>query len=391
MVSAESSAYSNRSFARPIDVDRVLLAIGALGIAARLYVVHVSTGCNDMQTWESFGRDAHRFGLGYLYDNVPGFNHPPVMGWMVGFFMKIALSTGVRFEALFKAPAVLADVLSASLIYRSWQLTRPRHAALAFALFCWSVPSILVTAFHGNTDSICTSFCLLAALLVDRARPMLGGLALGAAMNVKLIPIMLVPLLASSAGGPKRVVRFLIGLSAGALPFLPMLVRHWKGFYAHALMYRSNYEEWGITAVLGELSSASNIGHFARQLDLFWIDQGARPILLVVCTVAAINAWKRRWSARRLTAFGFATFLSLTPGFGVQYLVYPIPALFSVSVKNGLLYSAAAGIYAFMLYYTSWDGSHPFFETIPMTLPLGVQLLGYGAWVSTLMVTVDLL
>ncbi len=391
MVSADSWNHVKISASRFMTREQILLAIGALGIAMRLYVVHVSVGCNDMKTWSAFGSEVHEQGLGYLYDNDPGFNHPPLMGLMAGFCTKISHETGVRFEELFKAPAVLADMLSAMLIYRSWQWRRPRYAAIAFSLFCWSPVSILVTAFHGNTDSIGAAFSLLAALLIDRSRPLLGGIALGAAANVKLIPLMLVPVLISSAGGPRRVGRFLVGLSTGAIPFVPVLIWHWKGFYAHAALYRSNLSQWGITGLLAQLESAPNAGPFARVWNLFWGAQGAVPILLAMLVFAAINVWKGRWDARTLTACGYASFLFLTPGFGVQYLIYPVPALFSVNVKRGLVYSLSAGLYAFLIYYTAWNGSHPIFEIIPAIQPVGVMLVGYGAWLSSLLVVTDIL
>jgi len=368
-----------------------LLAIGVLGLAARLYVVHESVGCNDMTTWHDFARATNKLGLGYLYDNEPGFNHPPLMGLLAGFCEKVSLATGARFEVLFKAPSIMADMVSATLIHQTWQLRRPRYAALAFTLFCWSPPSILVTAFHGNTDSICASLSLLAALLVDRARPLLGGLALGAAVNVKLIPLMLVPLLISSAGGQKRIARFLVGLSMGVIPFIPVMVWHWKGYYAHALVYKSNPYQWGITAMLAQLGSAPHVGQFSQELNTFWIDEGPRVILLVSLTLAAINLWTRRWDARKLTACGFGAFLFLTPGFGVQYLVYPVPVLFSVNLKHAFVYSLVAGLYAFLLYYTSWDGTHPFYSFVPPIHPVGVQSLGYCAWLYAMLAVIDLI
>jgi hypothetical protein len=391
MLPVESSRRLELSPLRLISLDHALLAIGVLGLSARLYVVHESIGCNDMNTWHDFARAVHRLGLGYLYDNEPGFNHPPLMGLMAGFFEKISLATGARFEYLFKAPSVLADMVSAVLIHHSWQLRRPRYAPLAFALFCWSPPSILVSGFHGNTDSICASFSLLAALLIDRGRPMLGGLALGAAVNVKLIPLMLVPLLISSAGGPKRVARFMAGLSVGAIPFIPVVKWHWKGYYEHAIKYRSNHDQWGITGMLAQLASAPNIAHFGQKWNAFWIDEGAHAIMLASFTLAAVNLWTRRWNARKLTACGFGSFLFLTPGFGVQYLVYPLPALFAINLKYAFIYSMVAGLYAFVLYYTSWSGTHLFYSGVPPFLPGGVLSLGYCTWICSLLAVIDVL
>ena len=59
---------------------------------------------------------------------------------------------------------------------------------------------ILVSGYHGNTDAVYAMLSLLAVyLLQDRNRPLLAGLALGLAINIKLIPVLLIPPLVLAA------------------------------------------------------------------------------------------------------------------------------------------------------------------------------------------------
>jgi hypothetical protein len=375
---------------RHVTLNHLFVAVGLLGFWARVAVARGSVGSNDMRTWTEFARLINTHGLGHVYDTEEGFNHPPLMGLMAAALAKASVATGIRPDLLFKAPSLVADALSAGLVYAAWRRHSVRLGVIAFALFCWSPPSILVTAYHGNTDSICAAFALLAAVLVDSERPMSGGLALGASVNVKLIPVILIPLLLSSAGAPKKALRFLAGLSAGAIPFLPVLLWHWKGYYQHALVYRSNFGHWGITGILTQLTAVPRIVDVANPLDAYWVRTGARYIVLVSCVFAVINLVTRRWSAKELTACGFGSFLALTPGWGVQYLAYLTPALFAVNIGYGVAYSVVAGAYAFLLYFANWTGERPLLSVFPANDPVGVQSVGYCAWVVVIFAVIHL-
>jgi|HubBroStandDraft_6_1064221.scaffolds.fasta_scaffold50829_2 hypothetical protein len=371
--------------------ERLFLGVGILGLCARAYLVRESRGTNDMPTWQGFGRAIHQHGLGYVYETDSYFNHPPLMGLLAGYCDKLAAATGVRFEVLFKAPCVLADAVSALLVYRYTAQRSVRRAWLAFALFCWSPVSILVTAFHGNTDSICAALALLAAGLVDDGLPLLGGLALGCGLNVKLIPLILIPLLVSRLSSLKDLARFAGGLGIASLTFVPVLIWHGKSYYEHAIAYRSNPYQWGITILLDDLGHAPRVGDISHQLNTWWMRVGASAIVLASVALAAMSLATRRWSARELCACGFALFLVLAPGWGVQYLVYLVPVLFAVRLGHAVLYSAVAGSYAFLIYFTAWTGSHPFFSQLPERQPVGVQAVGYMAWLVTILVLAHLL
>jgi hypothetical protein len=216
----------------------ILLGIGLLGLLARVWVVKHSLGSNDMLTWWSFATEIDQHGLAFAYDNDPRFNHPPLMGLLVSLLHALAAKTGVRFDVLFKTPELLADVGAAALIYWIWRRRSARYAALAVALFCWNPASLLVSAYHGNTDPLCAALTLAAVLLVDSKRPLLAGLALGASINVKLIPVLLIPVLYSCVGGWRQAARFTAGLSFGVLPFVPVVLYFslWTGsqpFYSN--------------------------------------------------------------------------------------------------------------------------------------------------------------
>lgn len=355
---------------------------GCAGLLFRFLVARWSHGSNDINIWTSFCKqiEAHH-GVGWLYDNQGDFNHPPLIALGATALHRASLAWGWRFDFLFKLPQIGADALAASLVYRTWRARERLTAALAFALFCWNPASFLVSAHHGNTDPTCAAFSLLSAFLLDRKRAFWGGLALAAAINVKLIPTLLIPVFFATLSSRRQVFQFLLALSLGALPFAPYLVRHWTGFSQHVLSYRSFVGPWGITSFLEFLGMHHNFAEMAQRLTKLWTKVGP-PLMLALPVVLAVIAWRRKhsWSATELGAIVCALFLVLTPGFGVQYVVYPIPLLFAADVAWATAYSATAGLFIFVAYYATWTGTHPYFSNFYPGFPIAAKVFGHVPW-----------
>src|SRR5262249_28908972 len=172
-------------------------------------------------SWERFGRQINDWGVLAEYRNVPRFNHPPIMGLWAQLAVRIADSTSIPFRIVFKLLPVASDIV---VIWLLWRLGARQggdlHAWRVAAIFATSLVSIVITGHHGNTDSICAMLSLAAAILVvDGSKPFFAGLALAAAINVKLIPIVLIAALAPLLADKRAAMRFGAGLSIGLVPF----------------------------------------------------------------------------------------------------------------------------------------------------------------------------
>ncbi|HWO08563.1 MAG TPA: glycosyltransferase 87 family protein [Polyangiaceae bacterium] len=360
---------------------QALLALAALAFMARAFVIVMSVGSNDMTTWLGFAEKISETSVGQLYDEHKMFNHPPLMGLFASAAYDLSRVIGVRFEWLFKAPLLLADVACAWLLFLNWQSRGIRRAAAVVALFAWNPASILIGAYHGNTDALCVSFMLLSAILMDRALAFWSGLALAAAINVKLIPVLLIVPLWVCVRDRQGALRFLAGLSIGALPFLPYMIGHWHGFYQHVLSYRSNPRLWGIPFILAQLQDVEHVGTAALALAKFWAKKGT---LALLCWPVLLAWWRRKrqpdFGARELGACTLLGFMVLTPGWGVQYLVYPVPLLFAVNVELALWYSTLAGLNAFALYASLWTGGVPWYSDFFRGEPFGPLAFGCLVW-----------
>jgi len=363
------------------QAPQVLLAVGAVGLGARLLIAAYSTGTNDIVTWGAFSRLIASNGVEWMYRSVLRFNHPPLMGWWSVAAQQLATANGWRFETCFKLLPIAADVVAAALLFSLWR-TRATTAigALAFALFAWNLDSMLVSGYHGNTDSLAAMFVLLACWLLERhAAPFAAGLALGAAINVKLIPVLIVPVLAVRMKDWRSLLRLGAGLAIGAVPFIPILINSWDGFQRNAVAYNSNFDNWGL-ALLVRQGDASTVQDVSTPLRQVFAIAGRYLIIGGVLAACALARVRKIGDAYQLSAIAFAIFLVLTPGFGVQYTVYVVPVLFAVSLRWGTAYGWAAGAFLLAVYLSFWSGTVPMASIFTRPFPLPSALVGLLPW-----------
>jgi hypothetical protein len=370
-----------------------LFLAGVAGLVVRVVLVGISVGSNDMLTWRSFARDTAEHGLGWMYDNVEAFNHPPLMGLFASLAHRVSEQhAALRFDWLFKVPMVLADVLSATVLWWTWRRRSALAGAVVFALFCWNPVSILISAYHGNTDALCASLMLVAAVLMDSGLSFWAGVALAAGINVKLVPVLLIVPLLAGVRSPRAAVRYGAGLSLGVLPYVPFLLGHWDGFYAHVLSYRSYAKVWGITYYAHQLRQVHGLMSLGRWISDFWKGYGTLFVLIGPVLLAALEIRRHpRWSARELLATTMLGFVVITPGWGVQYAVYPVPLLFAAYPSGAVWYTLAAGTYAACIYGGLWTGTLPLYSEFIMGDDRVGRVVGGFAWLVATVVAYRLL
>jgi hypothetical protein len=360
-----------------------LFVLGWVGFAARVGYALRASGTNDILTWERFAYQIAEHGVLYQYVHDFGFNHPPLMGWLARGILGLSDATGIRFAFLFKLPAIAADIGAGLMLAYAWSQRRTlREGALAFALYGWSPISFLVSAHHGNTDSICAVLILASVVLSEcHGARFAAGVALGAAINVKLIPVFCAPaILLAGRHSLRDYVRFMLGVSLGVIPFIPVLIETGAEFYRNAIAYNSNQDNWGIPFLLRNLSTHERFAPFIAPWVERYSSLGRQLILFSVCVAALVFGPSRRLSAWSLTALCLALFLVLVPGFGVQYLVYVAPMLFAVSPWLGFRYACLAGLFVGAVYLSFWDGSVPYHTQFAGNFPGATVPFGILTW-----------
>lgn len=156
----------------------------------------------------------------------PPFIHPPFIIHALQWWGALSRISGLPLRFWLRFTYAAADLGSLALLMcmlRSWR--RDPQMRVALILFAASPISILVSGFHGNTDPILIFFVLLSICLIESQRPAwLAGVALGMAVSIKILPVLLAPAALLSLPGTRRKIEFCAGAAAaflaGSLPFL---------------------------------------------------------------------------------------------------------------------------------------------------------------------------
>lgn len=410
---------------------RVLLAMTILGLAARLALAVASVGTRDAQTFFKFALELEHSGLIRAYQSDDDLNHPPIPvywtwaayrltssaetrafltraseDWVRGAQSavgdpdkpteadKVFAAALWRFSVVFRLPVILADAVTAWLLYRLWRRRHPpaplrapvpgrwSPAAVA-AAFAWAPCSILVTGYHCNTDPVYALLCLVAVYLIqDQGLHFWGGLALGAAVNIKLTPVLLIPPLLLSYRRWPEAGRFVAGLAVAAVPFLPLLVLIGPRFYQNALAYNSTLDRWGVQTFLIPFAATQlGPGTLApRHPALLYYANARYLVFALVLAWAAAGRRLRRWDRYELAAVTFALSLVLTGGFGAQYTVIVLPLLFAVRPAFALAWAAVAGLFIGAVYFVNWTGDLPAYSHFQGLFPWPTPVFGLAAW-----------
>jgi hypothetical protein len=222
---------------------------------------------------------------------------------------------------------------------------------------------------------------LLAAYLIDQRRQHFwGGLALGGAINVKLIPIVCIPGLLASCRSWRQRVLYMSGLAVGALPFLPHMIGCPGAFYHSVLAYNSSFGNWGIPLLLSSAFSNPWLGGAAQAIAGPYTAYGRYAIL---GSVALLSAWahlRTTLNATTLAAVSLAVFLVVTPGFGPQYTVYAVPLLFAVDLRAAWIYATTAGTFIGLIYWTYLVPGFPLYSPLAGPAPMPAAIMGLLAW-----------
>jgi hypothetical protein len=350
-----------------------MLAAIAAGMFGRLILAWFSIGTNDAITWRMEAMGIVERGLFDAYERYHDLNHPPLSPlWWAG-ALRVSQATGASFEFVIKLPAILADASTCILL---WRICSP----LVSLLFACSPVAILVSGYHCNTDSIYAFLCLLSAYFASQRKMTLSGVALAAGINIKLVPILLIPPLLASCRDRKDLARFAAGLSLGVVPFIPVLIFAGDAFARDVLSYTPQFNRWGLPFLLYEMHQRGFHADFALSMMKVYYFNGRYTILAAV-VVLSVVAWRSaRWSPYELCAVSLAIFLILTPGFGVQYTVSVLPLLLVVSTWWGGLYSLVAGAFLLVVYWINWTGTFPMFSFFDGPFPMPAALVGVLAW-----------
>jgi hypothetical protein len=366
-----------------------IILVAAIAFTAKLVLSLRTYGTNDVYTYERFALWSRYFGA-ELYKIAPDLNHPPSMLHILSGLLWMSEHTHLPFHFWIRFPGILADVGSLWLVCK---ILGPRIAErsvfIAVLLIAIAPTHILISGFHGNTDPVMIFFVMAAVWLAGyRDKPAAGGVAYGAALCIKVAPIILVPVLFLSLEGMrKRAAFFLATASIMMFAWSPYIFQEPAAVIHQVFGYKSSYGLWGFSWLFRELANAWPASQ--------WINNGFSRFgsAFVVAAILALSVWMNRLTRKPslYTQAGmvFLLFFTATSGFAVQYLAWLTPWVAELGAMPVALFIVTGSVFLLVV-YNYWNlgmpwymaiaypwSSHQYFQVLCW---ISVLLLSFAAW-----------
>ena len=314
-------------------------------------------GSNDVYAFERFSGWSSYLGA-ELYRAAWDFNHPPSMLHVFRILEWLASIRGLWFPFWLRLPAILADAGSVWILLQilKSRLHEPsiRYALLMFA----AAPAlILISGFHGNTDSVMLFFLLLSVLSIEKGFTGRAGAAFGLAVCFKVVPVIALPVVLLYLATRRKQMIFLG--SAGVtllIAWSPYLFQDPAPILRQIFGYSSYYGHWGISYCMLLLGSLAP--------PLQWLNEFLRRFgsYLLLASIPVVSWFLRRSGASLYAQVGviFFWFLAFTSGFGVQYLAWLVPWTVGLGAIPSAMFYAVSGAFLFLV-YDFWSQGMPWY------------------------------
>lgn len=344
---------------RPVSrQDRLVVILALAALVVKVFIAWNTLGTNDTVTFFQFARFLNENSLAELYQSTKLFNHPPLTAYYleaIGWLHALPAAPKKTFPFLLRLPGIMADLgtvfVLLAIVKREARLRPPPWAMLLFAA---SPVSIMVSGFHGNTDSVLVLLLAIALLMVLADHAVLCGLFLALSCQVKIIPLLILPIFFFYWLRRAKAASFAIPFAVTWLLFsLQPLIQTPVLFVKDVLSYGSYSGLWGVTYLL-RLTGAPQF-HRIGFYDLTPAQTTVATVLkLVIIAGVLLIAWRRRVLPAGMVpeslAFAWTIFFVFSPGVGPQYMVWLAPFVLLSSAKCYAALVGASTIFLFSFY-----------------------------------------
>src|SRR5205823_4861010 len=232
-----------------------IIALALIAMALKLAIAYNTIGTNDAVFFYGFAKVLSEHGLEWTYQHSRYFNHPPLTAYYLrGIYalteQRWCQDIGIHFPFLLRLPGIIADFLVVAVLLRMSKIDI-RIPTWALALFALSPVSLMVSGFHGNTDPVMVLLLVCAVWMCLGNRPALAGLFFALACQIKIVPLLFLPLFVLFWLRQQKAKRFLlsVALTTFVLWIEPIFTCP-VAFAQNVLFYNSYWGIWGITYLL---------------------------------------------------------------------------------------------------------------------------------------------
>ncbi len=359
---------------RPGNV--LIVGTALVAFVLKLAIAYNTFGTNDVAAFYMFAGSLREHGLEWTYrngviffSNFPVFNHPPLTAYYLELIGNLSRSQffqdyGLTFPFLLRLPGIVSDLIAVLVLTRIRDLTPERQIPTwAMLLFALSPVSIMVSGFHGNTDPILVMFLLLAALMCLRDRPVLCGIFFALSCQIKIIPLILLPIPFFFWLKRGAAVRFVVPFALLNLAlWIQPLTKFPALFLRNVFSYNGYWGGWGISYCL-KLTHWSQVGGSFFNLPTAAMIVAWTLKVGIICAAIMIG-WRRcHLSERALLdsiAYAWIFLFVLAPSICAQYMVWLAPFVLILSPKfYGWLTLATTAMLFF--FYNNLTGGLPWY------------------------------
>jgi hypothetical protein len=378
----ESSALldkDNRWFARPGAWFWSAMAIGA---AIRIYLVVCTEGTYDVGIWAKHADGVRQLGLIGYYHSNPEANHPPLISVIESLLLRCSESTHVPFRILLRAPFALLDAGTTLLLFVLLPATRWRFVAAASY---WLNPlAMILSSYHGNTDSAVAFFLLLCVWLLSKEKTIGAGMAVGASLCIKLPGLLAIPALVLFIQGWRRRLVFLFVTGAvAAVMYLPAMLQDTPIVYKNVIAYRGQIIQttagvpvWGPQVLLfSVVAPAQNWPQASHKALLFLLRHSWRIAIILLLMLTWLRRSRRSVPDVCATlAMVYVIVYAFIDSWAFQYFAWSLPFWFFLPAWFVIPAILLAGGYIYSLYWVlcgnsrllgTWDFvGHPYWPEV---------------------------
>ena len=341
-----------------------IIALALVALTLKLAIAYNTIGTNDAVFFYGFAKVLSEHGLEWTYQHSRYFNHPPLTAYYLrGIFalteQRWCQDLGVHFPFLLRLPGIIADFLVLLVLLRISKIDI-RIPTWALALFALSPVSLMVSGFHGNTDPVMVMLLVCAVWMCLRNQPALAGLFFALSCQIKIVPLLFLPVFVLFWWSQNRTRGFLItGAITTFVLWSEPLLNFPILFAKNVLAYGSYWGIWGITY----LFRATGMPEFSR-LSFFDLEPAQNIIMtvlkLIVVSAALWIAWQHRHARGRALveslAYTWLVFFVFAPGVCPQYLIWFAPFILILSPGFYTAVTIASSVFLFAFYNITSGG-----------------------------------
>lgn len=317
--------------------------------------------------------------------------YPPLAIYIEAATVKLASFLNIPFHILTKIWPNLADLLIALILYKflTKKGVKSNSATFWSLAFFLNPISILISAAHGQIDSITTLLVIISVYLLifyyQKIYIILSFFLLGLSIAIKPNPLILLPIfLAFSKKSLKmKMVLLIISLSPVTVLFLPFVKDYPKYIMEKIFNYSGSYD-FGIPGILrGLYYLKAGDYNLTFNSQILQIDKAFYLISLLLITFVGDS---KKLIKRCLMAY--VLFFTFYFGISAQYLSWILP-LAVLKRERMIIYYSLFGLIAFLGFYlfinpkiiiSSFSNIPPYQSRFMLAYFIG----NLGLWITTL-------